>query len=89
MKRKCDRPAFEGRLRNSISSTNGFRPFAYEISIATHLMQKGWDVEFADYARHGARPRNDVRPIPVLVRPRSQREQNIWRSVGARMTMSG
>src|SRR4029077_21057065 len=22
----------------------------YEISIATHLMQKGWDVDFADYS---------------------------------------
>jgi hypothetical protein len=41
---------FEGRLRNAVSSAYGFRPFAYEISIATHLMQKGWDVDFADYS---------------------------------------
>jgi hypothetical protein len=41
---------FGGRLRNAVSSPYGFRPFAYEISIATHLMQKGWDVEFADYS---------------------------------------
>ncbi|MGH6683928.1 MAG: hypothetical protein ACRECA_08420, partial [Pseudolabrys sp.] len=31
----------------------GARPFAYEISIATHLMQKNFDVEFADYAGTG------------------------------------
>jgi hypothetical protein len=41
---------FEGRLRNAVSSPYGFRPFAYEINIATHLMQKGWDVDFADYS---------------------------------------
>ncbi len=41
---------FEGRLRNAVSSPYGFRPFAYEIAIATHLMSKGWDVELADYA---------------------------------------
>jgi hypothetical protein len=40
---------FEGRLRQALSSTDGARPFAYEITIATHLMQKGWDVEFVDY----------------------------------------
>jgi Holliday junction resolvase len=28
-------------------------PFAYEISIATHLMQKGWDVDFIDYSGAG------------------------------------
>jgi hypothetical protein len=36
---------FEGRLREAVNGLNGARPFAYEISIATHLMQKGWDVE--------------------------------------------
>lgn len=41
---------FEGRLRNAVDNPYGARPFAYEISIASHLMQKGWDVEFADYA---------------------------------------
>jgi hypothetical protein len=41
---------FEGRLRNAVDSVYGFRPFAYEIKIATHLMQKGWDVDFADYS---------------------------------------
>ena len=44
---------FEGRLRQALNNTNGTRPFAYEVSIATHLMQKGWDVEFVDYARMG------------------------------------
>jgi hypothetical protein len=33
-----------------VNGTNGARPFAYEISIATHLMQKGWDVQFIDYS---------------------------------------
>ena len=41
---------YEGRLRDAVNGAHGMRPFAYEISIATHLMQKGWDVEFADYA---------------------------------------
>lgn len=44
------RSPFEGRLRDAINGAHGARPFAYEINIATHLMQKGWDVEFADYA---------------------------------------
>jgi hypothetical protein len=57
------RPPFEGRLRDAVNGANGARPFAYEIGIATHLMQKGWDVDFVDYsgearfdflARHGA-----------------------------------
>ncbi|TYL89973.1 hypothetical protein FXB40_34150 [Bradyrhizobium rifense] len=41
---------FEGRLREAVNGLNGARPFSYEISIATHLMQKGWDVEFIDYS---------------------------------------
>lgn len=41
---------FEGRLWTALSGAHGLRPFAYEISIATHLMQKNWDVEFVDYA---------------------------------------
>jgi hypothetical protein len=44
---------FEGRLHEAINGTNGARPFAYEISIATHLMQRGWDVEFIDYSGTG------------------------------------
>src|SRR5258708_17977036 len=44
---------FEGRLRDAVNGSNGARPFAYEISIATHLMQKGWDVEFIDYSGAG------------------------------------
>lgn len=44
---------FEGRLRQALSSTDGARPLAYEITIATHLMQKGWDVEFVDYSGTG------------------------------------
>src|SRR5216683_2946039 len=41
---------FEGRLRDAVNGAHGARPFAYEINIAAHLMQKGWDVEFADYS---------------------------------------
>jgi hypothetical protein len=44
------RKPFEGRLRDAVNGANGARPFAYEIAIATHLMKKGWDVEFVDYA---------------------------------------
>jgi hypothetical protein len=44
---------FEGRLRDAVNGFNGARPFAYEISIATHFMQKGWDVEFVDYSGAG------------------------------------
>lgn len=44
---------FEGRLRNAVDSVHGFRPFAYEISIAAHLMDKGWDVDFVDYSGTG------------------------------------
>jgi hypothetical protein len=47
------RTAFEGRLRNAVTGAHGFRPFAYEISIATHLMHKGWDVDFTDYSGAG------------------------------------
>lgn len=47
------RTPFEGRLRDAMNGAYGLRPFAYEISIATHLMQKGWNVEFADYAQKG------------------------------------
>lgn len=41
---------FEGRLRDAVNGVYGARPFAYEISIATHLMHKNWDVEFVDYS---------------------------------------
>jgi hypothetical protein len=44
---------FEGRLRDAVNGINGARPFAYEIAMATHLMQKGWDVEFVDYSGAG------------------------------------
>lgn len=47
------KPPFAGRLRDAVNGMNGARPFAYEISIATHLMQKGWDVEFVDYSGAG------------------------------------
>lgn len=43
------RRAFEGRLFGALNGAHGIRPFAYEISIATHLMQRRWDVTFADY----------------------------------------
>ena len=42
------RRPFEGKLQDFVSGTYGARPFAYEIGIATHLMRKGWDVQFAD-----------------------------------------
>jgi hypothetical protein len=41
---------FEGRLQGSMRDANGFRPFAYEISMATHFMQQKWDIEFIDYS---------------------------------------
>jgi hypothetical protein len=44
------RTPFEGRLRETVNGVNGLRPFEYEIGIATHFMQKGWDVEFIDYS---------------------------------------
>lgn len=47
------RGPFEGRLRDAVNGAFGARPFAYEISIATHLMQKKWDLEFADYGGTG------------------------------------
>lgn len=47
---EATRVPFEGRLRDAVNGMHGARPFAYEIAIATHLMQKGWDVDFADYA---------------------------------------
>jgi hypothetical protein len=39
---------FEGALRGALKDSSGLRPFAYEVGIAAHLMQKNWDVEFAD-----------------------------------------
>jgi len=39
---------FEGRLHHALNDS--LRSFAYEISIATHLMQRDWDVEFMDYS---------------------------------------
>jgi hypothetical protein len=41
---------FEGRLRHALNASHGLRSFAYEISIATHLMQRNWDVGFMDYS---------------------------------------
>lgn len=41
---------FEGQFAKSANDANGLRPFAYELAIATHLMGKGWDVEFTDYS---------------------------------------
>lgn len=45
------RRAFEGKLLDFVSGTYGARPFAYEINIATHLMQRGWDIDSADLCR--------------------------------------
>jgi hypothetical protein len=44
------RKQFEGRLLDAMNGAYGARPLAYEISIAAHLMHKGWDVEFMDYS---------------------------------------
>ena len=44
------RTSFEGRLRDAVNGAYGALPFAYEIGIATHLMHKGWDVEWMDYS---------------------------------------
>jgi hypothetical protein len=44
---------FEGRLRDAVNGSNGARPFAYEVGIATHLMSKSWDIEWADYSGIG------------------------------------
>jgi hypothetical protein len=43
------RRPFEGKLQDLINGPFGGRPLAYEINMATHLMDRGWDVEFADY----------------------------------------
>jgi hypothetical protein len=39
---------FDGKLLDLVTGTYGARPFVYEISIATHLMRRDWDIEFAD-----------------------------------------
>jgi hypothetical protein len=44
---------FEGQLTKAAGDMNGLRPLAYELGIATHLMGKGWDVQFADYCGLG------------------------------------
>jgi fructose-specific phosphotransferase system component IIB len=44
---------FEGRLRDAVNGLYGARPFAYEVGIATHLMSKGWDIDWADYSGLG------------------------------------
>jgi hypothetical protein len=59
---------YEGRLRYAVNSAYGARPFAYEISIASHLMGKGWDIDFADYsgaARFDFLARRDSAEIEV------------------------
>jgi hypothetical protein len=42
------RNEFASKLKGLVSGKFGIRPFAYELSMATHLMSKGWDVVFAD-----------------------------------------
>ena len=39
---------FTGKLQGFVSGRFGIRPFAYEFTMAMHLMSKGWDVVFAD-----------------------------------------
>ncbi len=43
---------FEGQLTKAASDPSGLRPFAYELGIASHLMGRGWDVDFSDYCGH-------------------------------------
>jgi Holliday junction resolvase len=78
---------FEGRLRDTVNGASGARPFAYEISIATHLMQKGWDVEFMDYsgaarfdllARQGA--------VEIEVECKTTSGDRVGKSIGKRGT---
>lgn len=42
------RRAFEGKLRDFINARYGVRALEFEISIAVHLMSRGWDVTFTD-----------------------------------------
>jgi hypothetical protein len=44
---------FASKLRGFITGQFGIRPFAYELTIAMHLMSKGWDVVFADIEKVG------------------------------------
>ena len=59
---------FDGKLRDLVTGTYGARPFVYEISIATHLMRKGWDVEFADLCGSA---QFDFRPDAEMSRSKS------------------
>lgn len=44
---------FASKLRGFITGQFGIRPFAYELTMAMHLMSKGWDVVFADIEKIG------------------------------------
>lgn len=44
---------FASKLRGLVTGQFGIRPFAYELTMATHLMSKGWDVVFADIEKVG------------------------------------
>jgi hypothetical protein len=44
---------FASKLRGFITGPFGIRPFAYELTMAMHLMSKGWDVVFADIEKVG------------------------------------
>jgi hypothetical protein len=42
---------FQGRLRAALTAPVGFSPLYFEVSIATNLMNEGYDVEFSDIER--------------------------------------
>lgn len=42
---------FQGRLRAALAAPVGFSPLYFEVSIATNLMNEGYDVEFSDVER--------------------------------------
>lgn len=44
---------FTRKLQGFVTGKFGIRPFAYEITMAMHLMSKGWDVVFADIENVG------------------------------------
>ncbi len=44
---------FVRKLQGFVSGKFGIRPFAYELTMAMHLMSKGWDVAFADIEKIG------------------------------------
>jgi hypothetical protein len=44
---------FASKLQGLVTGKFGIRPFAYEVTMAMHLMSRGWDVVFADIEKVG------------------------------------